>query len=254
MIAEGEAPPKEADLLVLLAQCNRGFAAGCNLGLKTLIAAGGAEFYVLLNPDALLCEGALAAFAERLSALDSGPCGASVLTYDSPHRAQAFGGASQDRLTLQGENIGAGERLADAPPTEAVEARMSYPLGCALAFRDRFLRDAGFLDERYFLYYEEADWTLAGGKQPLWARDAVVYHRYGGASKSRSPAFRSSLAEYHMARSRLLFALKWRPHLAPLMLVLALAQAGRRLLQGRFNAARALALGAMPGASSRFAG
>lgn len=136
---------------------------------------------------------------------------------------------------------------------EDLESRLDYPLGCAMAFRADYLAAAVRLDERYFLYYEEADFACAGGgRKACWARDAVVYHRYGAASKSRSPARRSSLAEYHMARSRFLFAMKRRPHLAPLMLILAAFQAGRRLLQGRIGAAFALLAGARPGSPRKY--
>ncbi|NJO34372.1 MAG: hypothetical protein HC869_15840 [Rhodospirillales bacterium] len=38
---------------------NGGFAAGCNAGLRILTAAPRIDRFVLLNPDALIAEGAL---------------------------------------------------------------------------------------------------------------------------------------------------------------------------------------------------
>ncbi|MCB2112110.1 MAG: glycosyltransferase family 2 protein [Parvularculaceae bacterium] len=239
------------------APCNGGFAYGCNTGLRLLSAMRNIDRLLLLNPDALLSRRALAAFAERLADARAGLCGASVVAFDAPHPVQAFGGAALHPLLLVGANIGEGGRLSDAPDRRSVEERMSYPLGAAIAFRRDYLSRAGFLDERYFLYYEEADWTLAGGPAngPAWAPGAIVYHRYGASSKSArrgagEASARSPLADFHMARSRIAFALKWRPALAPLAYLGVFAQAGVRLARGRPENAAALIRSILPGRKS----
>lgn len=242
----GAVEPFAGSLSIVFANENRGFASGCNAGLKALRESGGADFYLLLNPDALLAADALAGFARRLSHSETGLCGASVLAFDPPHAAQAFGGAALDPWTLRARNIGAGLGLDAAPAQADAERKLSYPLGAAIALRAEYLDRAGYLDERYFLYFEEADWTLAGGCPPVWARDAVVYHRYGGSSKSRldsGRAKRSPLSERHMTRSRLLFSQKWRPHLVAPLLALSVAEAASRLLERRDAAAKAILAG-----------
>lgn len=231
---------KAGALRLLRAGRNGGFAYGCNLGLRALTAAPGIDRFLLLNPDALLARGALAAFARRLSDDRAGLCGGTIVAFDAPHLVQCFAGARLHPALLTGRNIGEGDRADEAPERLKVEAKLSYPLGAAIALRRDYLARAGYLDERYFLYYEEADWALAGGpaSRPVWAPDAIVYHRYGGASKSRKVAVgqasdRSPLADYHMTRSRLRFAMKWRPWLAPLALAAGLTQSVARLLRGR---------------------
>jgi hypothetical protein len=258
LFEEGEAEGPPSGLSVLFAASNRGFAAGCNLGLRAL-APQRFDLLMLLNPDALVARPALAAFARRLEDTSVGLCGATVLGFNAPHDAQAFGGARLNPLTLAGANLGAGLSLEDAPARGEIESRLDYPLGPAIAFRPDYLERAGFLDERYFLYFEEADWAFAGKSfaRVGWAEDAVIYHRYGASSKSERPnpsraSNRSPLSDYHMARSRLLFALKWRPHLAPLMVAMGSLQAARRLLRGRLRLARAVALGSLPGAARAF--
>lgn len=246
-------------LSLVRAKANRGFAAGSNIGLRALAAAPGVDRFLLLNPDALIAEGALAAFAERLNDDGAGLCGASVLAFDAPHAAQAFGGAEFDPVLLTGHNIGEGEALSARPDRRSVEARLDYPLGAAIALRKDYLARAGYLDERYFLYYEEVDWARAGGAAhpPVWAPDAVVYHRYGAASKSERRAggeasARSPLSDYHMTRSRVLFAAKWRPPLAPLAMLAGGAQAARRLLRGRRANAAAVFRASLPGSPQRY--
>lgn len=266
---EGDAPNlpplssiEPGAIRLIRAPRNGGFAYGCNTGLRVLAAARDLDRFILLNPDALLSKRALASFAERLADERAGLCGATVVGFDDPHLVQAFGGAALHPALLTGRNIGEGARVVDAPDRKSVEAEMSYPLGAAIAFRRDYLSRAGYLDERYFLYYEEADWALAGGptNRPVWAPGAIVYHRYGAASKSRKvdigeASDRSPLADHHMARSRILFAAKWRPYLAPLAVLGVIAQAMTRLIRGRRDNAAAI-LGALspgrktsPGAS-----
>ncbi len=259
VINAGDPLPKRARLVVVCASDNRGFAAGCNIGLRAFEGDGPADnpaekidAYFLLNPDALVSVGALDALAKRLADPKVGVCGASVLDFAPPHHAQALGGARMEGLFHRGVNIGEGEpalldekrRVADR---ERVEAQMSYPLGAAMAVRREYLAHAGYLDERYFLYFEEADWTLAGAPRfaPGWAPEAVVFHRYGGSSKSKrtqagAPSQRSALSDYHMARSRLLFAMKWRPATAPLVWAATHGQAIIRVVRGRLENGRAI--------------
>lgn len=248
-------------LKLLRSTKNGGFAFGCNFGLRALSAVPGIDRFLLLNPDAVVSKGALGAFADRLSDDRAGLCGATVVAYDAPHLVQAFGGAQLDPLLLTGRNIGEGETIAAAPERKLVERRMAYPLGAAIALRRDYLARAGYMDERYFLYYEEADWALAGGavNRPVWAPGAVVYHRYGASSQSRraevgDPSDRSPLSDYHMARSRVLFAAKWRPHLAALAVAAGSAQAASRLARGRRANAVAVFRGSLPGSAREFRG
>jgi GT2 family glycosyltransferase len=238
---------------------NGGFAFGSNIGLRTLAALPGVDRFLLLNPDAILARGALSAFASRLSDDRAGLCGATIVGFDGQHPVQAFGGAKVDPVLLIGRNIGEGSFVADAPDRKHLEAQLSYPLGAAIALRRDYLARAGYLDERYFLYYEEADWALAGGpaNRPAWAPGAIVYHRYGAASKSRKAAAgetsdRSPLSDYHMTRSRILFAMKWRPLLAPVAILAGGAQAAGRLVSGRRENAAAVLRGALPGSARDF--
>ncbi|OFW99940.1 MAG: hypothetical protein A3E78_15740 [Alphaproteobacteria bacterium RIFCSPHIGHO2_12_FULL_63_12] len=248
---------KAGALRLIRSPKNGGFAFGCNTGLRALAATPGVDRFLLLNPDALIARDSLAAFAARLNDDRAGLCGATVVGFDTPHKVQCFGGASLDPFFLIGRNIGEGADCSEAPDRQQVEARLSYPLGAAIAFRRDYLARAGYPDERYFLYYEEADWALAGGppNRPAWAPGAIVYHRYGAASKSRradagQASERSPLADYHMTRSRILFAMKWRPLLAPVAIGAGLAQSLNRLARGRRENAAAILRACLPGKSA----
>ena len=173
--------PEDADLVLIRSETNGGFAAGCNIGLAFLKKTD-TDHFLLLNPDTQLDSQALQTFAGKLENPDYGLVGASLLGMDRPHEAQALGGAAFSPITLLGDNLGAGCLKEDMPPEEEIEQRLAYPVGAAMAFRRDWLESAGLLDERYFLFYEEIDWAMAGGKKYKtgWAREAFVYHHRGG--------------------------------------------------------------------------
>ena len=246
-LAPADAEAADAQLSILTASDNRGFAAGCNIGMRFLERAAAPDWFLLLNPDALVAAGAMDAFRQRLEDPAAGLAGASVLRFEPPHIAQVFGGARLHPLTLQGRNLGAEELVTKAPSQAEIEAALDYPLGAAMALRADYRQAAGDLDERFFLYFEEADWARRGApdRRPVWAADAIVYHRHGAAAGSRErPGVRSAFADFHMARSRMLFAMKWRPFIVPLVLALSLAQAARRMGRGHWRQARAVLAGA----------
>lgn len=266
--AEGAVSMGQLD--IVYASDNRGFAAGCNIGLRILKSDPSLDAFLLLNPDAVLAAGAMDAFAAQLEKTDVGLCGATVLETGGDCAVQALGGARMEGLFHRGFNIGQGEPGPRDPSglmarQRSVEAAMTYPLGAAMACRRDYLDTVGFLDERYFLYFEEADWCFAGeraavgpvlktgsrstrrqsGYRLAWAPDAIVFHHYGASSKSErsnaaAPSRRSPLSDFHMARSRLLFARKWRPHTVPVIWLATHAQALIRIGRGQIKNAQAL--------------
>lgn len=230
----------DPDILIVASQVNGGFAAGNNLGLKALLQTE-SDFFLLLNPDTLVTKKALQALKSRLGTDDGAVAGASLLTDQPPFGAQALGGAKLSSLTLLGQNLGAGCVPGALPARELIERRLDYPVGAAMAFRRGWIARASLMDERYFLFYEEADWLRAGKGRALWAPEALIYHAHGAAIGSHEAnRQRSALADYHMIRSRLIFARKWCPWKLPLLWALGAIQALRRLPRGQREQAKAI--------------
>jgi GT2 family glycosyltransferase len=78
--------------------------------------------------------------------------------------------------------------------------------GAAVCFRSEALREAGFFDDDFFLYYEDTDlaWRLrALGWSISYQPAAVVRHIHSASSKEWSPLF-----TFHVDRNRLLMLTK----------------------------------------------
>lgn len=81
--------------------------------------------------------------------------------------------------------------------------------GCSVLLRPRYLADAGLLDERLFLYYEDTDLSWRGrarGWRYRYVPEAVVRHVHTATSLEGSELF-----QYYVERNRLLVHLKNAP-------------------------------------------
>lgn len=197
-----------ADLPIrtVAAEYNRGFGAGCNLGL----AAGTAPFVLFLNPDAYISAEALRRLADALvSEPDVGIVGPRTVAADgalvlSMRRYQRVGSVWATALFVHrvlkraawaNEIVTAGDAY-DSP---------AYPEwlsgGCLLARRSVLESVSGF-DEGFFLYNEDMDLCArvrAAGYKVRYEPTAFARHE-GGRSAPRTALYAV------LARSRMRFA------------------------------------------------
>lgn len=163
------------DVVVLESGTNLGFAGGNNIGIRYALAHG-AEYVWLLNndtkpaPDALSALLAKALADERLGAI------ASICYYaDAPSVVQAWAGS---RVNLW---MGYG-RLC----TEPHEDDWLHSLnGTSMLIAGKALRDVGLLDEGFFLYWEDTEFSLRLRKKG-WrigaARGSCVLHKVSAST------------------------------------------------------------------------
>lgn len=229
------AVPDDADVTVIEAATNLGFAGGNNLGMAFLLRAPAIDYIWLLNNDTVIEPDAPAALIARMDAThDIGMCGTVVRYYYRPDTVQALNGHRFSLWTGTSRGIG-WNRLARAPYDPARVARETdFVLGASLAVSRRFVATIGPMHEAYFLYFEEIDWAYrnAGRFAIAFANGAIVYHKEGGSiGSSGVPGQRSLASEYYLMRSRLGFIRRRAPLLLPWHWLLALGQIARRVLR-----------------------
>jgi GT2 family glycosyltransferase len=182
----------ELGMRYVRADTNRGFAAGVNLGLAALDADSDV---LLLNPDAVLAPGAVAALQTALHADVR-------LAAVAPRLVSPDGVALRVRWPMPGPAQVWRDALGLAP----ARAADTFVVGTCLLLRREALAQVGGFDERYFLYAEEADWqrrALAAGWKVGVAEDVVVVHAEHGSSAD--PLERTR----RFTSSALLFADRW---------------------------------------------
>ena len=233
--------PAPAPVSLVRSDRNTGFSGGHNQGM----AARPAEAYLILNSDALLRPGFLAAllagmaedpgaglYAPRLEGAD-GVQQISCFRFPSPW-SELIRGAASGPVTRLLARHDVPRELPHAPGQDGWAS-----FACIL-LRDAVLRAVGPMDEGYFLYFEDAEYAWRARKAGFRLRHVpaarVVHHRGGsGPVKSLAQARKRLPGYYYASRTRF-FRQAYGPAgplLANLMWHLGRGIAGLRLLAGK---------------------
>ncbi len=242
---EPAGPGALAPLTVIEARANLGFAGGNNLGLRWALADPAIDQFWILNNDTVPEPGAARALSTTLAGDPAmGMCGTVVRYYWQPDMVQALNGSTFNLWTGQGRGIHVNEPVAKRFDAAAVATDTFFILGASLGVTRAFVETVGFMSERYFLYFEEADWAARNNGRfgCGFAAGATVYHKEGGSiGSSNKPGARSAMSDYYMLRSRLLFYRLYHPWRLPLVYALGIAAMLRRIVRGQPTKARAMA-------------
>jgi GT2 family glycosyltransferase len=238
----GEIGRAEADLTLLRAPVNGGFAYATNRALEVLVADPAIGLFWVLNPDCQPCPEAAAKFAAAGSDGAFSLMGGRTLYLARPDLVQTDGGrVSMTTGVCHSVNGGLPESQSRVPGA----AEIDYITGASCVASRRFLETVGLMREDYFLYYEEVDWALRRGALPLrQAPDAVVLH-YGGATIG-SGSFgtnTSPFTHYFNYRNRVRFMRRYAPVALPMTYAYAVAKALQLALSGARDEARAVIAG-----------
>lgn len=182
---------------------NWGWSGGNNAGIRRALDDR-ADYVWILNNDVEVdtrCVSALVDCAERHDR--PAIVGPRIYFFDPRERLWFEGGKIDD------DSYRAGHCCYDE--FKALSQRNRYITGCALMVRREVFEKIGLMDERFFIYYEDADFCRraadAGFSMDV-ERSAIMYHKvsaYSGGSSGLLTPFQA----YQTLRSELLF---WRKH------------------------------------------
>jgi len=186
---------KEPVLILARQPTNVGYAAATNRG----IALSAGDFVLLLNPDAVLRPAALALMVEAAKchpdAIGFAPkvtLASHELIIDSVGIGLHLGGQASQR--------GLGEPDIGQYATEERIAGLCF--AAALVRRAAFSPEAvGLLDERYFMFYEDVDWSMRASilGETFWSvPGARVDHVHSASTRDLPAAFKSRLIQRNL--------------------------------------------------------
>ncbi|MDA8171755.1 MAG: glycosyltransferase family 2 protein [Nitrospiraceae bacterium] len=191
---------------------NLGYAGGNNAGLEFALARGDMRYAWLLNNDTLPEAGALKALVACCTEKGVGMAGPKLLYAGRPGVLQTAGGCKISPLTGNASVV-AGGRSDDGKWDTPFE--LDSVCGASLLVKREVLEAVGLLEAKYFLYWEDADWSMRArraGFKLLFCPAGRVLHREGATSGAMSET-----SDYYWVRNGLYFTKKFYPWLLPLV-------------------------------------
>ena len=192
------------DIQLLSLDNNVGFSRGVNTGLRFALD-NNYDYALLVNNDAFAAPNMLTCLIAELDPTIA-ILSPKIYYASEPDRIW-FANGRQHPYTLDlidtGRNVLDSQRWLQSRDTD-------YLLGTCLLVNLSIVQQVGLMDERYFMYFEDLDWSLrmrqAGYRLRLVA-DASLYHL---VSISTGGYVDTPIRRYHLARSGIIF---WRTHL-----------------------------------------
>jgi len=192
------------EVRVLATERNGGFAFGNNAGIRAVDARA----YLLLNSDTLVRPGAIETLFDFLEAHPrAGLVGPRLEFEDGEVQISGFRFHRPITELIAGSATGPIRRLLarwDVPLEVSEQARrVEWVSFAAVMIRTEVIRSLGALDEKYFMYFEDADYcrcaTQAGFE--VWQEPAarVVHLRGQSSPVKRLHAARQRLPRYYYA-------------------------------------------------------
>ncbi|MEO0469816.1 MAG: glycosyltransferase family 2 protein [Bacteroidota bacterium] len=172
------------EVSVLVQTDNRGYAAGLNIGMQ---AARG-DYFLLLNNDTLvtanMLDHLLAVFQEQA---DVGIVSPKICYANQPNRVQYAGMTLLHPIT--GRNRMIGHQQIEAGHWNH-RSQTGYAHGAAMMLSRESWETVGPMDESYFLYYEELDWSARFRKAgySIWCEGKTkILHRVSASVGEGNP-------------------------------------------------------------------
>ena len=202
------------DLKILTSSENLGFSGGQNLGIKYALGSL-ADYILVLNNDVIADENLI---IELLNAFDESIGIVSPKIYFAPgfeyHKDRYrenekgkvfwYAGGEIDWKNVIGKHRGVDE--VDKGQYE-VRQETEVGTGCCMLIKRKVLESVGIFDEKFFLYYEDADLSVRVRKKGfkiLYVPKAILWHKNAAAT-----GLGSSLQDYYITRNRLVFGFRY---------------------------------------------
>lgn len=177
---------------------NYGFSYANNVGIRRAIDWK-AEYILLLNNDTEAEKDMLAQLLD-CAARHPDSVIAPKICYSDRRNIIWSAGGEVSPLIGKARHIGLEQRDKGQ---FGQERQITFATGCCLLLPETVIKKAGYLDERFFLYYEDTEYSFRLRREGIsiyYCPKARLYHKVGGSSKGAD----SPLCAYYIARNWLL--------------------------------------------------
>ena len=240
-----EPQEKNDNIIFIRSNSNTGFSGGNNIGIREALKRR-ADYVLAVNNDTIVHPDMI---KNLLETLDSDPkIGVTVPKiyfakgrefhidrYKPNELGKVFWYAGGFTDWANVKSIHRGVDDVDHGQYDKIE-QVTFATGCCMCFKREVLEQVGVFDDRYFLYYEDADLNeriQRAGYKIYYVPAAVLIHVNAASSGGAG----NVLQDYFITRNQMLFGMTYAPLRTKLAL---LRQSIRYLLTGRPMQKRAI--------------
>ncbi|EIF33761.1 putative glycosyltransferase [Burkholderia sp. Ch1-1] len=230
----------EPSVKVIRSDSNDGFAAACNMAMNALRDSA-VKYFWLLNNDTVVRKDTLSelvAVAEQSDAI--GAVGSRIVDLHDSDKTICAGGGVISRITGRSMHV----------ENFTVDTKLDYLCGASCLIRRDAYEDIGPLSEKYFLYWEDADYSFRLAKKNWsisFADKSIVMHAESNTVGKGSPRF-----DYFFSRGSVIFLRShFKYHWVVPLLVSLSGRLARRVIRGNYAGAVAIATGVAHGLSGQ---
>ena len=189
----------DSRITLLPQSINLGFAVATNIGIN-LALANNAQFILLINNDTVFSPDLFRKLLDGMF-IQSIDMVVPKIFYHQPANKLWYAGGYFDYWQAM-KTVMIGEGALDDGKYDINKIVKFAPMCCVLFRADLFQNDSvGLLDEKYFVYFEDADWMhKAGllGKKLLYFPVAVLYHKVSSLTGGMNSKF--AISQFYQNR------------------------------------------------------
>ena len=182
---------------VLRSETNLGFTGGNNLGIR----ASKGSYIFIVNNDTEVTPDLLDKLLEPFAFDESvGVVSPKIKFFDDQSLVQYAGFTQMNMLTCQ--NAAVGNKQVDHGQFDFMATTYGAH-GAAMLVKREVIEKVGMFAEKFFLYYEEIDWStriIRGGYKIIYQGYATIYHK-----ESISIGKNNAMKVYYLTRNRIYY-------------------------------------------------
>ena len=215
------------NLKVIRNEKNLGFSGGSNVAIRHALKEG-SDYIVILNNDTYVDKKFIEEFVKVAEKSEENGILVPKI-YFAPgyefHKGKYkkeelgrvfwYAGGEMDWNNVIGHHRGVDE--VDRGQYETTQ-ETELATGCCMLIKKEVFEKIGLFDDKYFLYYEDADLSIKVKKKGckiFYVPDSIIWHKNAGSAGGSG----SKLQDYYITRNRLLFGIRYAPIRAKLALL-----------------------------------
>ena len=175
---------KHKELIVFKEKNNLGFAGGNNIGIRYALE-NDYDYIMLLNNDTEVTETFILPLVERIEKDHSlGAVQPLILNFSNKSIIWNAGGKLNKFLGITSTRLNNNKLNSSI----VFDDYTDWISGCCILIKSEILTKVGLLDEKFFNYYEDVDWSLRMknlGYDLGFVKESIIYHHGSSSSKNK---------------------------------------------------------------------